>query len=249
MSDLETKLRYVIETMDIANAMTEPFINSLKKALEFATFELRAEGGSILIRENDGGDLYFLLATGKVADKLKGMKVPSGKGIAGFVFSSGQPIAVSDVEQEPTFYEEIDKITGYKTQTILAVPLYHGDDIIGVLEFVNRAEDMSYEPFTSAEMDRASLLAEIIASLVNAYESVKAFYNLGQKLFENYDKRDIEEIKNWLYSIRSSKEHSQMIELSLLIRELASQGELEQKLCKDLLNILLKYSKAKQSPF
>jgi Nif-specific regulatory protein len=249
MSDLEAKLRYVIETLDITNAMTEPLINSLRKALESAASDLRAEGASILVKEGDNDDLYFLLAIGEVADKLKGVKVPSGKGIAGFVFSSGQPIAVSDVSQEPTFYKEIDETTGYTTQTILAVPLRYNEEIIGVLEFVNRIGDPPYEPFTSDEMDRAFVFAEIIASLVNTYESVKTFYKLGEKLFENYDKKDAEEVRIWLNSIRSSPEHIQMLEISMLIRELASQGELERKLCRDLLEILLKYSKSKQNPF
>ncbi|GIU82047.1 MAG: GAF domain-containing protein [Acidobacteria bacterium] len=249
MSNLEDKLRYVIETLDIANVMMEPFINSLQKALKAAASELRAEGASILVKENDSGDLYFLLAIGEVADKLKGMKVPSGKGIAGFVFSSGQPIAVSDVSQEPTFYKEIDETTGYTTQTILATPLRHNEEIIGVLEFVNRVGSPPYEPFTSDEMDRASMFAEIIASLVNTYESLKTFYKFGEKLLENYDKKDFEEVRNWLSLIRSSPEHTQMLELSMLVRELSSQGEIEKQLCRDLLEVLLKYSKSKQSLF
>jgi hypothetical protein len=51
MSDLEAKLRYVIETLDITNAMTEPLINSLRKALESAAADLRAEGASILVKK------------------------------------------------------------------------------------------------------------------------------------------------------------------------------------------------------
>ena len=74
-----------------------------------------------------------------------------------------------------SFYAEVDKQTGYSTQTILATPLHYNGEVIGVLEYVNRIGEPPFEPFTSDEMDKASLFAEAVASLVNAYESAKLF--------------------------------------------------------------------------
>jgi putative methionine-R-sulfoxide reductase with GAF domain len=70
------------------------------------------------VRDGVGSDLRFLAATGEVASKLLNLKIPAGKGIAGFVMSSGQPMAVSNVEEEESFYAEVDKETGYSTEMI-----------------------------------------------------------------------------------------------------------------------------------
>ncbi|HRH46734.1 MAG TPA: GAF domain-containing protein, partial [Pyrinomonadaceae bacterium] len=135
---LEEKLRTIIETVDVANAMTEPLTESIQNLLYLSGHSMKSEEASVIIRDGDEGDLRFLSAIGQVADQLIGMRIPSGKGIAGFVFSSGQPMAVADVGQEESFYAEVDKTTGYSTQTILATPLRHNGEIIGVLEYVNR---------------------------------------------------------------------------------------------------------------
>ncbi len=94
---LEEKLRTIIQTVDVANAMTEPLTESIKNLLYLSARSMKSEEASVIIRDGDEGDLRFLSAIGQVADQLVGMKIPSGKGIAGFVFSSGQPMAVADL--------------------------------------------------------------------------------------------------------------------------------------------------------
>src|SRR5688572_30251083 len=111
--ELNEKMRRLIETVDIANLLTEPLTRSIREILELSAGELGAREASVLIRDGAGGDLRFLSATGEVAPKLLNLKVPAGKGIAGFVMSSGQPMAVSDVGEEASFYAEVDKETGY----------------------------------------------------------------------------------------------------------------------------------------
>ena len=149
---LSENLRRLIETVDIANMLTEPLTESISKLLRISASDINSNEASVLIRDGDDGDLRFLVAIGEVADQLAGVKVPAGKGIAGFVLSSGQPMAVADVGEESSFYDQVDKSTGYSTQTILATPLRHNDEIIGVLEYVNRRGDPPYAAFTPQEM-------------------------------------------------------------------------------------------------
>ena len=203
---------------------------------------MKSDEASVIIRDGDEGDLRFLSAIGMVADQLIGMKIPSGKGIAGFVFSSGQPMAVNDVGQEETFYAEVDKKTGYTTQTILATPLRHNDEVIGVLEYVNRVGEPPYESFTPFEMDKAALFAEAIASLVNAYESAKIFRELGEKMLQDDEKSKYLEIRDWLSHLRSTAEHREMIDLAILVREISNRGEAERTLCKEILEAVLRHS-------
>lgn len=242
---LEEKLRTVIETVDVANAMTEPLTESIKNLLYLSGRSMKSEEASVIIRDGDAGDLRFLSAIGQVADQLIGMKIPSGKGIAGFVFSSGQPMAVADVGQEETFYAEVDKTTGYSTQTILATPLRHNGEIIGVLEYVNRVGEPPYESFTPFEMDKAALFAEAIASLVNAYESAKIFRELGEKMLNNDEDVEFSEVREWLTNLRSTAEHREMIDLALLVKEISSRGESERTLCREVLEAFLRHSESK----
>ncbi len=243
-SDLEAKLRSIVETIDVANALTAPLTLSIENLLKISAAELNSEEASVLIRDGDGGDLRFLSAIGAVAEQLKNLKVPAGKGVAGFVFSSGQPMALADVGDEDSFYAEVDRQTGYSTQTILAAPLHYEGEIIGVLEYVNRIGAPPFEPFTSAEMDKVSLFAEAVASLVNAYESAKLFRDLGNKMLAADEKLKLEEAREWLDDLRETSAHREMIDLALTLRELAMRGKAERQMCKEILDSILRFSDA-----
>lgn len=242
LNDLPAKLQRLIETIDIANILTEPLTDSIAKLLSISAADINSEEASVLIRDGDQGDLRFLAAIGKVAEHLINLRVPAGKGIAGFVLSSGQPMAVSDVGEESTFYSEVDKTTGYSTQMILATPLSHNGEIIGVLEYINRRGSPPFEPFTPAEMDRAAIFAEAIAALVNAYESAKLFRDLGDKVFSGQSAEDVRQLRSWLSGVRDSAEHRGMMDLAILLRDLASRGEAERLMCKEILESIVRFS-------
>ncbi|CAN5598063.1 hypothetical protein BH18ACI1_BH18ACI1_16500 [soil metagenome] len=237
---LEEKLRSIIETIDAANALTEPVTHSIEHLLRISASELNSEEASVIVRDGDDGDMKFLAAIGKVAGQLLNLKIPAGKGVAGFVFSSGQPMALTDVGEDDSFYAEVDKQTGYSTKTILATPLRYNGEIIGVLEYVNRIGD---EPFTTGEMDKAALYAEAISSLVNAYETSKLFLGLSGKMLSAKEKIGFEEVREWINNLRETAEHKEMLELALFVREIASRGEAERKLCSEILQSILRFSK------
>jgi signal transduction protein with GAF and PtsI domain len=240
--NLNKKMRRLIETVDIANLLTEPLAVSIRDILSVSAQQLGAREASVLIRDGAEGDLRFLAATGEVASKLLDLKIPAGRGIAGFVMSSGQPMAVSDVEEEATFYAEVDKETGYSTEMILATPLRHNGEMIGVLEYINRPGEPPHKPFTPEEMDKAALFADAIASLVNAYESAKLFRDLGEKIVGSDEDMDIDAVRSWLRDLRSSAEHREMMDLALLIREVASRGDAERVLCREILESVLRFA-------
>jgi GAF domain-containing protein len=239
--ELNVKLRRLIETVDAANILTEPLTASLRSLLTLSAAEIDCNEASVLIRDSDDGDLRFLIAIGRVADQLLNLRVPAGKGIAGFVLSSGQPMAIADAGEDESFYAEVDKETGYSTQTILATPLRHDGEVIGVLEFINRRGEPPFAPFTPEEMDRAAGFAEAIGSLVNAYQSAKLFRDLGERMLSSEDP-DAEAIREWLREVRSSPEHREMMDLAFLIRELASRGESERSLAREILESVVRFA-------
>ena len=244
-ANLPKKLKALIETIDIANLLTEPLTRSIENLLRISAAEMDSDEASVLIRDGDDGDLRFLSAIGEVADQLIELKIPAGKGIAGFVLSSGQPMAIADVGGEQTFYAEVDKKTGYSTQMILATPLRHNGEIIGVLEYINRIGNPPYAPFSPAEMDKAAISADAIASLVNAYESAKLFRDLGNKIISGDQETDISEVREWLSNMRDSAEHKEMLDLAILLREISTRGDGERKMCRELLESILRFSDSK----
>ena len=241
-TSLEAKLRAIIETIDVANMLSDPITESIKNFLQLTATQMNSEEASVLVRDGDEGDLKFLTAIGKVADHLLKLKIPAGKGIAGFVFSSGQPMAVADVGEEESFYAEVDKKTGYSTQTILATPLNHNGEIIGVLEYVNRIGEPPFEAFTPDEMDQAALYAEAVASMVNAYETSKIFTGIGNKILSIENEVELSEVRDWLHNLRDSDEHRDLLDLAVLVREIARRGDSEREMCREVLEAVLKYS-------
>lgn len=240
--NLPKTLKALIETLDTANVLTEPLTNSIEDLLRTSAAGMNSDEASVIIRDGSEGDMRFLSAIGEVAEQLLALKIPAGKGIAGFVMSSGQPMAVADAGEERTFYAEVDKTTGYSTQTILATPLRHNGEVIGVLEYVNRRGNPPYEPFTPAEMDSAAVYAEALAALVNAYESVKIMQSLGKRILTDFDQAELQEIREWLGDLRESAEHKEMLDLALLVRAVASRGDAERQMCRELLETILRFS-------
>ena len=242
LASQEKKFRSIVEIIDIAHTLTEPINYSIVNLLKLSADQMDSDEASVIIRDGDEGDMKFLAAIGKVADQVINLKIPSGKGIAGFVLSSGQPMAVSEVGEENSFYAEVDKQTGYSTQTILATPLRFNDEVIGVLEYVNRKGKPPFEAFTADEMDKAASFADTIASLVNVYEIAELFKNFSHKMLQGNEKFKFNEVREWLNDVRSSAEHKQTIDLALIIKEIANRGENERRMCKRILEAILQYS-------
>jgi sigma-B regulation protein RsbU (phosphoserine phosphatase) len=243
--DFSARLRRLVETVDIANLLTSPIIDSIRNLLENSAASLGSGEASVLVREGANGDLRFLTAIGAVAEQLHEMTVPAGKGIAGFVLSSGQPMAVADAGGEETFYAEVDRRTGYSTQTILATPLRYDGEVIGVLEYINRIGEPPYEPFTPEEMDRAAVYADAVASLVHAYDAAKLVRELSDKVITTDKEVDLPEIRKWLSDLRDSGPHRERMELAVMLREVAARGDAERRLCRELLDAILRFSNEK----
>lgn len=103
--------------------------------------ELDAEGAAVLLVDAVQGDLYFpwvAQENPEVARRLRDVRVPLGRGIAGAVLRSGRALRVDDVELQPEFYRSVDYETSFRTRSMVAAPLMAPSGPIGVVEVVNR---------------------------------------------------------------------------------------------------------------
>ncbi|MHC1728618.1 MAG: PP2C family protein-serine/threonine phosphatase [Syntrophobacteraceae bacterium] len=117
---------------------------------------LKADACSLMLVDEKSDELVFEVAQGPVADKLKsGLRIKRGQGIAGHVFDTGEPLLIEDAYSDPRFNKEFDRQTGYRTRTILCVPLKIKDRVIGVSQVINRQDGIS---FSGEDEETLSLL-------------------------------------------------------------------------------------------
>ncbi|PJZ70678.1 serine/threonine protein phosphatase [Leptospira perolatii] len=101
---------------------------------------LNTEGCSLLLYDKEEDCLVFQIAKGDKGESLAELKVPRGKGIAGIVLESLEPVIVNDAQNDPRIYRNIDQAVGFTTRNLICVPMKAQGEIQGVLEAVNSQE-------------------------------------------------------------------------------------------------------------
>jgi GAF domain-containing protein len=97
-----------------------------------------AEAASIALFEPDPDRLEFRVAAGEHGAGAIGLSVPPTQGIVGFVFSTGQALALSDVASDPRFNRDAAQQTGYVPRSIAAAPLTDEHGTQGVLQVLDK---------------------------------------------------------------------------------------------------------------
>jgi len=246
-AETHEQVRQKIAAIDVSNSLSAPLKNAIDDILKVAADSVGSADASVLIRDGNEGGLRFLVAVSEIEDALLKIRIPPGKGIAGLVFSTGQPMAVNDVSSEGSFWSGADKAIGFKTITLLATPLRTGNETIGVLEFVNRPGEPPYPPFTPDEMDRAAHFADTIAHLLNSYELAV----LVESLFDRTIKTSVssgestetdDELREWMKGKEAAPEHRDLLLLAISLREIVGRGQAEREMCRDLLETLARFT-------
>jgi diguanylate cyclase (GGDEF)-like protein len=147
----------------------------LQKANEFVP----AESGSILLDDpfhkvasRQDNELVFIATFGQASRDLIGHRLSARNGIVGRVYQTGTPYLSMDVDEDSFFYPEIDQQIGHKTHSIVAVPIYLGKNVCGVLELINRLEGKT---FTRRDMTLLEIFAGYTSfTLQNALDAKRA---------------------------------------------------------------------------
>ena len=99
-----------------------------------------AETASVILYDERKNELAFRWSTDipQRRKKLGEVRFPASKGIAGSVLKSERGELILDVAKDPRHYRKIDDATGFKTKSMIAVPLKTKGKAIGVLEILNK---------------------------------------------------------------------------------------------------------------
>ncbi|MBI5290361.1 MAG: GAF domain-containing protein [Chloroflexi bacterium] len=118
----------VLASLDLARV--------LEKVVDEVYPFLQAEGVSILLREGEN-ELVFAASKGAGAGELIGQRIPASAGVAGEVARAGRSVQITDEQRQTKIYRDIEKVSGVHVQSLLAVPLVLGSEVIGVIEAVH----------------------------------------------------------------------------------------------------------------
>jgi putative methionine-R-sulfoxide reductase with GAF domain len=128
------------QTVSSSLAYVGDLYELLTTIMSIVTSELRCEEGSILFYDEEKNELEFFTAVGETGKDLETERFPADKGIAGRALRELTTQIVNDVESSPDFYGYIDEEHSFKTKSILATPLVSGEEIVGVIEAINKIE-------------------------------------------------------------------------------------------------------------
>lgn len=124
-----------------------------------------AEASSIALFERDPDRLEFRVASGAQGAGAIGLTVKPSQGIAGYVFSTGQAVSLSDVSADPRFDREAAEKTGYVPRSVAAVPLFDDEGTIGVLQVLDKR---GTESFSLRDMELLGVFAAQATTAINA---------------------------------------------------------------------------------
>jgi GAF domain-containing protein len=134
----------------------ELFQSLLQSIVDVARAIFNAKASSIFLYDEGTDELVFEAVAGEGAETLIGQRFPSSTGIAGWVLVTRQPLVIEDVTEDPRFSKDIAESTGYVPKGLMAVPLLHDEQSLGVLEVLDRPQRAQ---FSLVEMDLLGLFA------------------------------------------------------------------------------------------
>jgi GAF domain-containing protein len=156
--------RSVVRVLDLEQVLV--------RILRDANQMLDVETGSVLLVDEETGELVFRLSVqeGRTVHISQRLKV--GQGVAGWVAQHGEPLLVRDVHQDPRWYGDVEN--GFSTRSILCAPLKIDEHVIGVLQALNKKGPLG---FTDRDL---ALLSAFATSATVAIENARLFAEARQ---------------------------------------------------------------------
>lgn len=144
---LDSDVKYSKSLLNVSHAVNSALDlqDVLSTIMNSAKNMLDADASSLLLADREKDELFFYVAHGEKKDMLKKKTIPLDRGIVGTVATTGKPLIVNDAYEDSRFDSSFDQLTGYMTKSILCVPMYKADKLIGVLEVINKNDDGEFD--------------------------------------------------------------------------------------------------------
>lgn len=129
---------------------------------------LGAEAASLFL-VNRTGDLELKAANGGEREKVAHVVVPRGKGLSGWVLEHGKPLLVADAYDDSRFFRDADRLTGFRTRSVITVPMSVNGQIIGVLQGINPVDR---ETFDEADLEAFAAYGNLAATALDRLKEI-----------------------------------------------------------------------------
>lgn len=176
----EERKKTVVDLFDYFGQIAKDLsqITSMTRTIDLVSQHMQnifgSDNSSIILKR--GKRLKFISVIGVGSEKLAGYEFSADKGIAGWIVENGSSLIVKDVNKDPRFNKDIDRISGFQTRSIIGVPLKTSNQIFGVIELINRLDKKS---FTELDLKILETLGELTALAIERlyyYHSTMKYY-------------------------------------------------------------------------
>ncbi|MDR1029539.1 MAG: sigma 54-interacting transcriptional regulator [Treponema sp.] len=138
------KFNTLIEINTLINSNYQDAHSLVTQILDSATRLCACESSSLLLLDQDAGELYFDIALGSKGAEVKRFTVKLEEGIAGWVVRHNKSVIINDVVNDKRHLQSIAQQIDYPSRTMMAVPMRVKDQCIGVIELINKKNDLSF---------------------------------------------------------------------------------------------------------
>jgi sigma-B regulation protein RsbU (phosphoserine phosphatase) len=150
------ELSAILEATKLLNS-TLDLSGLIKIVLQLATRLSGADRGTVFLLDKERNEIWSLVGLGLEVHEIR---VSVGRGIAGWVARHGQPVRLEDAYADLRFDPTVDCVLGYRTHSLLALPVRNGsNEIVGVLELLNK----TVGPFSISDQEFLSHLSDHVA--------------------------------------------------------------------------------------
>jgi GAF domain-containing protein len=221
----------------------------LEMIVETAARIIDAQAASLFLLDAAKQELIFEVALGEKAAEIRNLRIPVGSGFAGMVAVSGQPMAISNAQHDPRHAADIARRVGYAPESILCVPLFHADEVIGVFEMLDKSSAAS---FTLMDMELLGLFANQAAvaieqsraqrnltSLVAGALALLAATSVEQTQVLNQRARSV------AIGIEDDPDYQRAVHLAGMVQAIAHSGEGETRACEAILRDFADYVRSR----
>ena len=167
-----------LEELESVAQMTQTLTSTLDsqqilvRLMEEITTRLNTEAAALLLLDAPLQELEFVAVAGPRSEHLKGVRLPVGHGIVGWVAQHNQSLLVPDVRQDERHYQGLDEDTEIIVRSVLCVPLQVRGQVIGVVEAINKKVGQ-FSKDNQRLLESQSCFAAIAIENARAYEEAQ----------------------------------------------------------------------------
>jgi signal transduction protein with GAF and PtsI domain len=250
---LMLRLRDGLRAATAAGAIAAPIDHTrlLQLILETAARVIDAEFGTLFLVDQETEELVFEVTLRGDIEELRKHRLPLGHGVAGLVAATGEPTAIADAASNPLHAADFSNRLGYQPTSILCVPLIYNDQVIGVLQLLDKIGARS---FNTEDMARLGLFAEQAATAIEQSRVHLHLVQLVGKLIiaageATSDEQQRRQLRDWSDSFASSLEadisFARATEVAALVNAIAEHGEAELAVARSMLEAFVAYLRSR----